>query len=169
MGTYSIDFGDGSTFGAPTSNGCTSTTPATCQYQISHTYASAGTYTAILSDSNGVTVSTLSISVLNPNGSTSGLSQVLGNVANFLAGSSSPQGPTQTSSSFPGVFGNILLDHDVVLLTSDGVEDVPDDVIVKLLKQGRSLQEFAEALVALAEPKGDDCTVIAVPAAAAGR
>ena len=112
MGTYSIDFGDGSTFGAPTSNGCTSTTPTTCQYQISHTYASAGTYTAILSDSNGVTVSTLSISVLNPNGSTSGLSQVLGNVANFLAGSSSPQGPTQTSSSFPGVFGNILLDQN---------------------------------------------------------
>jgi PKD repeat protein len=112
METYSIDFGDGSTYGAPSSIGCTSTSPSTCEYQTTHTYASAGTYTVTLYDQNNTAAATVSVSVTNPGGSTGGLSQVLGSVSNFLTGSSSPQGTTQTSPSFPGIFGNLLLDQN---------------------------------------------------------
>ena len=115
MGTYSIDFGDSSAHGTPSSNGCTGTSPSLCQYQTSHTYSNAGTYTATLYDQNGATAATVTVSVTNPGGTTSGssaLSQVLGNVSNFLSNTAPTQGSGQSSPSFPGVFGNILVDQN---------------------------------------------------------
>lgn len=44
---FSIDFGDGS-LGAPQQEACTQSIPGSCSYGVSHTYTSAGTYTATL-------------------------------------------------------------------------------------------------------------------------
>jgi len=114
MESYTIDFGDSTTPASPAPNNCSGSSSATCTYQTTHTYASAGTYTAALEDQNGLSVATVSISVTNPGGNTSGLSQVLGDVSNFLSGTTSaPAAPSgQTSPAFPGVFGNILLDQN---------------------------------------------------------
>jgi hypothetical protein len=107
---YSIDFGDGSAPGTLSPNGCSNSTSATCVYGASHSYATAGTYNANLLDGNGTMLATVSVSVQNPgSGGVSGLSQVLGNIGNFLQGTSGAQAPLQNSSSLPGVFGNILL------------------------------------------------------------
>jgi hypothetical protein len=109
-GTYTIDPGDGGGAVTLTSSGCAS---SNCIYTGTYTYATAGTYTATLSDQNGNSVGTASIAVTNPGGpgtaAGSGLGQIIGNIGNFLLGSSSTG---QTASNLPGILGNILLDQN---------------------------------------------------------
>lgn len=118
-GPFSVDFGDGSTPQPIVSSGCSNAT-AGCVYQVTYTYATAGTYIANLEDVDGLTLASATISVTNPGGPTNtqtgtGISQVLSNVGNFLEGNSSSsttQGSSQSSAGFPGVFGNILLGNN---------------------------------------------------------
>jgi len=57
----------------------------------------------------------------------------------------------------------ILLERDVLVLASDGIEDVTAEQMLQSLDATDSLQGFSERLVELGEPKGDDRTIIAVP------
>jgi hypothetical protein len=115
-GPFSINFGDGSNNTSMTQGTCPQTAlsggAGSCQYNATHTYPTAGTFSATLLDANGNTLASANISVQNPgagSGST-GFSQVLNNVGNMLlGGSTTPQGGLQGSPNFPGVFGNILL------------------------------------------------------------
>ena len=110
--SYTVTPGDGGTAVNLSANGCSSASSATCVYVGSYTYQTAGTFSATLTDEDGDSLASVSVSVENPGGGT-GLSQVLSNIGNFLAGSSTlPQNPLQSSSNFPGVLGNILLDQN---------------------------------------------------------
>lgn len=113
-----IDPGDGSGPQAIAQASCTNSVPTTCTYQqLNYTYASAGTYTATLYDGSNSVLSTATVTVTNPGGATGtqqgGLSQIFQTIGGLLAGSSTTQGPGGVSSSgFPGVLGNILLDQN---------------------------------------------------------
>ncbi len=57
----------------------------------------------------------------------------------------------------------ILLEKDIVVLASDGIEDVTSEQMLEALEATNDLQGFTERLAQLGEPKGDDRTIIAVP------
>lgn len=58
----------------------------------------------------------------------------------------------------------ILVEGDVLVLASDGIEDVTDEQMGEALRTSSSLQEFVVRLARLGVDKGDDRTIIAVPA-----
>ena len=56
----------------------------------------------------------------------------------------------------------ILLENDIVVLASDGIEDVTAEQMLESLEATDCLQGFTERLAQLGEPKGDDRTIIAL-------
>ena len=88
-GSYSIDFGDGSTQPLSAGNCINATSDSSCTYGTTHTYASAGTYSVKLIDGNGTAVASLDISVTEGSGSGT---QALTNLI-------SPAGSSQTSGT----------------------------------------------------------------------
>jgi hypothetical protein len=116
LSPFTINFGDGSSAQPLAEAACTSGA-GSCTYQANYTYTTAGTFDATVLDVDGDTLSSATVTVTNPNGSTagsSGLTQVLQNLGGLLAGTTTPQlpGTGQSSPNFPGVLGNILLENN---------------------------------------------------------